>query len=183
MHPVPKKFFSWFCILLLPMLLGITAGVLVAYWPQDPQVNDCTQTVDLFGLVTNFLVGDVSAPMVFLLSIYNPNRVDIGIRDLSGVISYQNVQFGTFSVPDFTAQSRHIIDVEADVLLTLPPPSIVTQMYQDYLDDTLVVTFRVNVGYKVAGFSGSVTDYTESIRTGFREDSDDKNYALCKCGQ
>jgi len=118
---------------------------------------------------------------------YNPNRVEARIEELLGVVEYENEQIGSFSFPDFTPKGKSVTDVIIDIEFILPPPTTVLDMAEDYMNDELSLTLRLDIAVKVAGFfSASKTDFQTELTTGISglEDGDEKgpkDISLCKC--
>uniref|UniRef100_A0A7S2EBW4 Uncharacterized protein n=1 Tax=Ditylum brightwellii TaxID=49249 RepID=A0A7S2EBW4_9STRA len=174
--------------LLASALLGMTTGLLVYYWPQDPQFAHCSKSLDLGGIVGNLIIGDVNIARNIHLTLYNPNHRDMNFKETLGAIEYKGEQFGTFLVPELTAESRTLMDGVMDVDFTLLEDESLLQMARDYSENDLTLTVRMDIDYKVKGFGGSEAKWVKTIESSDFEEtesSDEKDKSsysrFCKC--
>uniref|UniRef100_A0A7S4R8A8 Uncharacterized protein n=1 Tax=Ditylum brightwellii TaxID=49249 RepID=A0A7S4R8A8_9STRA len=188
----PQKFVLYsklyITTLLASALLGMTTGLLVYYWPQDPQFAHCSKSLDLGGIVGNLIIGDVNIARNIHLTLYNPNHRDMNLKETLGALEYKGEQFGTFLVPELTAESRTLMDGVMDVDFTLLEDESLLQMARDYSENDLTLTVRMDIDYKVKGFGGSEAKWVKTIESSDFEEtesSDEKDKSsysrFCKC--
>jgi len=163
------------------MFLGIMTGLLVYYWPQKPEVSQCSKSLDLGGIVENFIVGETNIAMNIHLSMYNPNNVDMTFKETLGAIEYKQEQFGTFLLPDFTAKGRQLTDFLVDVEFALLGDGNILQMARDYSENDLALTLRMDTDFKIGGFKMSETEWVKTIESNSKTKTESSDSGFCKC--
>merc|ERR1740117_1404497 len=108
----------WLMWLVAIAFIVASGIILVLFSPHPPRTSICYDGVDWTGIVKNINVGFGSryyADYELLLSLYNPNRVDLNVTSLRGVVhfpvgSLDQHEVGTVTLGDFFAKAGSITD-------------------------------------------------------------------------
>lgn len=111
-----------------PLLL-LLAGVTLMFFPKEPQISYCSKELDWAALINNvesLVTNQVYAEFEFLISVYNPNRVEAHIDKLAARLYYppEGVdnpihQIGEVRINNFNADAGAVSDTFATVTLTM----------------------------------------------------------------
>ncbi|CAD7958718.1 unnamed protein product [Amoebophrya sp. A120] len=119
---------SCFCCALLFPVLFLTGTVFVLHYPQMPIINYCSKELEWGKLIENVetvITEQVYADFEFLLSVYNPNKVEVTIEEMKGSLYYpptsssSNNLIGTVNLKNFTASAGSVSDGLAVVSLAV----------------------------------------------------------------
>lgn len=110
---------AWvFWILAVPSLL-IIGIVLVLHVPRAPVTSICYDGFDWTKIMNNievYYTSKLYADYELLVSLYNPNRVDLNVTSLSGVVYFPphigGTQVGSILVQSFFAPAGYVTDIK-----------------------------------------------------------------------
>ncbi|CAM9276403.1 unnamed protein product, partial [Chrysoparadoxa australica] len=149
-------FLSW-------VLLGCAA--ILALTPHIPVVNVCNTQFDWGSIVHSLSRAQVEADYQLLLSVYNPNIVNVHLNSGTAVLKHSHTEVGNIILEPFMAHAGHI----TDILLTI---AISSETWDDlqlglefytgaltfFMDAQISASLMV-LGAQTFPFSFSVNDY------------------------
>lgn len=109
-------YWSGVCWLLLLVALGCGGIALIVFSPREPVSTVCYQQMDWAGIMKNMAFErNYFADYELLLSLYNPNRVDLNISSTRGQVHFPargpgQREVGTITLNDFVAAAGSVTD-------------------------------------------------------------------------
>ena len=106
-------------IYLLTVILTIITFILgMSYAPRQPQYNVCTNQLGWKSIIEGMASLKVSASFDLLISIYNPNKVEVDLQNGGGQFHYDGEYIGSFEIPQGRIAEEAISDIIVKVTFT-----------------------------------------------------------------
>lgn len=101
---------------LLTAIILFTVGM--SYSPRQPEYNVCTNELAWKSIVEGMASIKMSASFDLLISVYNPNRFEVDLRDGHGQFKHYDQYVGSFDIPEGKITARAISDIVVKVTFT-----------------------------------------------------------------
>ena len=90
----------------------------MSYAPRQPQYNVCTNQLGWKSIIEGMASLKVSASFDLLISVYNPNRVEVDLKNGAGQFHYDGEYIGSFEIPEGKIAEEAISDIIVKVTFT-----------------------------------------------------------------
>ena len=90
----------------------------MSYAPRQPQYNVCTNHLGWKSIIEGMASLKVSASFDLLISVYNPNRVEVDLKNGGGQFHYDGEYIGSFEIPEGKIAQEAISDIIVKVTFT-----------------------------------------------------------------
>jgi len=152
-------------ILTLAWLVMVAVAVFL-YTPQVPDVNVCNTALDWGSLFTGLERLKLEADYQLLLSVYNPNRLDVAISSGQGVFKHDHEAIGQVEVAPFLIKGGAITDVLVTLVFT---PSVWKSLQLDLAFQTgsLMLMVDMNVAGRVIWNGRRLFPFTYGLQNYF----------------
>lgn len=127
----------------------------VAYFPKAPELNMCSNSVAWKKIVDGLTSLKLAADLKLLMSVYNPNHLDLVLDSVSGHFDHDGSRVGTFSVPPSDIKSQSITDILVDTTFA-PDKWQALALSAEYYKGTL----KLELGLEVKGRIPSLWNYS-----------------------
>jgi hypothetical protein len=140
--------------------IGIIFGIIGIYWPSAPELSMCNAQVlwrDTINMIINSVTsGKATVESELLLSVYNPNRVGITVKSVSGSVWYKSSSVGSISMDEIPIVPGSISDSLG--VVSFNGFEKISEMYYDFnVNHALVLEFNLFVNLDIAGYSVSTS--------------------------
>lgn len=90
----------------------------MSYAPRKPQYNVCTNQLAWKSIVEGMASLKMSASFDLLISVYNPNRLEVDLSNGAGQFHHDGEYVGSFDIPEGKISSKAISDIVVKVTFT-----------------------------------------------------------------
>jgi hypothetical protein len=90
----------------------------MSYAPRQPQYNVCTNQLGWKSIIEGMASLKMSASFDLLISVYNPNRVEVDLKNGAGQFHYDGEYVGSFEIPEGKISEEAISDIIVKVTFT-----------------------------------------------------------------
>ena len=90
----------------------------MSYAPRQPKYNVCTNKLGWKSIIEGMASLKVSASFDLLISVYNPNRVEVDLKNGAGQFHYDGQYVGSFEIPEGKISEEAISDIIVKVTFT-----------------------------------------------------------------
>jgi len=153
LDPLVRAIFSCTTCLCSTFLIG--AGLLclavVLWWPQPPQVSVCNAEVmwkDTLTMIVKSAFIKTNVELETLISVYNPNRLNARIRDVSGDFFYKGNHVASIAIGQIDAPGGYVSD-KLGVLTFSGFDQAVDMLYDMNINQQLILTSKVSTSFDV----------------------------------
>jgi len=108
----------------------------MSYAPRQPIYNVCTNRLGWKSIIEGMASLKVSASFDLLISVYNPNRVEVDLKNGGGQFHYDGEYIGSFEIPEGKIAEEAISDIIVKVTFT-PDKWQALQLTSEYYRGTL----------------------------------------------
>ncbi len=106
-------------VYLITIVLTVILFVVgMSYAPRQPQYNVCTNQLGWKSIIEGMASLKVSASFDLLISVYNPNRVEVDLKNGAGQFHYDGEYVGSFEIPEGKIAEEAISDIIVKVTFT-----------------------------------------------------------------
>ena len=173
----------WGMVVLSVGWLLLVALAVLLYTPHAPDVNVCNTNLDWGSIFTGLERLKLEADYQLLLSVYNPNRLDVAITSGQGIFKHDHEPIGQVEVAPFTIKGGAITDVLVTLVFT---PSVWKGLQLDIAFQTgsLMVMVDMHVTGKVIWNNRPFFPFQYGMNNYFihvGEDSTGGSRKLCNC--
>lgn len=178
---------SWFMAFCKCASVSVIAGCILAaviaalYTPHAPQYSVCTTKVEWTSLLSGLTSGALLSVDVDLhVSIYNPNRFRVEVRNADARVYYRHQLVGSGSISDVTFDAGATSDI---VMLANFQPGLANawNMYRDHQNQALLVDLDFDLSTDVYAFSSRVFGFNTTYRASQVDVDGPADRSLCKC--
>ncbi len=123
-----------YLLTILTTILLFLVGM--SYAPRQPIYNVCTNRLGWKSIIEGMASLKVSASFDLLISVYNPNRVEVDLKNGGGQFHYDGEYIGSFEIPEGKIAQEAISDLIVKVTFT-PDKWQALQLTSEYYRGTL----------------------------------------------
>lgn len=167
---------------LILFMTAVCAAIVLAFAPRTPLVNVCNTQFDWGSIVHSMKKLAVEADFQILVSIENPNYLDVNIHGGVAVFRHKHVEVGQMVLDPFTAVAGHISDILFTVAFdgkTWDELGLGVEYATGELAFLLDATVTASVGYRghsTFPFTFSISNYYIKVANATAYDR-----SLCHC--
>lgn len=182
-------YLSWLGWFVLIMTVGIFGFLLVMFSPKTPLTSICYDAVDWSGIVKNinvFYGSKYYADYEILLSLYNPNRVDLNVTSMRGQVhfparTHNQREVGTVTLNDFFATAGSITDTLGILSFSMDRWNALN-LSTSYLSGNLEISIDLSLGFEVRTHKVPLS-WSSSLQMDrmIVNVNDPVDYTYCKC--
>jgi len=159
-------------------LIVLIALGFVVFYPVHPVYNVCSNQLDWKSIVDGMTSLKAQATFQVLISIYNPNKLDVNLNMGYGIFKHDGIQVGTFEIPPATAKAMSISDYLVNLTLT-PDEWEALELTSEYYKGTL--TFQVDAEAEIEIPDLGNLTYDAKFNDYFIHVGEQKGRELCNC--
>ncbi|CAM9307226.1 unnamed protein product [Discosporangium mesarthrocarpum] len=171
----------WFCGSAVALVLVVCAAV-VSFAPHAPGVNVCNTQFDWGSIVHSMKKASIEADFQLLVSVYNPNVLDVKLESGTAVLYHKHDEVGTMVFDPVLLQGGYITDILLNIAFN-------AEAWEDFhigleyemgelafLMDATISASVLWHGFKTYPFTFNINHYSIKV-------SDVTNYdrSLCNC--
>ena len=152
--------------------------IVIIFFPKKPVYNVCNDAVAWKNIIEKIARFQVDLGFEILISVSNPNRVDVALDNATGSFTFEGRPVGTFVIPPDNVGSMSITDVMLITHVT-PDKYQAIKMADAYWNQNLILTAEFDATLRVPFLMNYTrTVLVENINVYVNELSD---RSLCKC--
>ncbi|CAD7962597.1 unnamed protein product [Amoebophrya sp. A25] len=173
------------CLILLPFLI-LGSIVFVVHYPREPVIDYCSKELEWSKLINNIetlVTEQVYADFEFLLSVYNPNRVDAHIDEVKARLYYppgSTNLIGTVGLKNYTAAGGSVSDGLAVVSLAVERWSAL-DLAKQYALGQLKIEVRGEVSFALNAYGWKVVHTTVDLPLQVIDTAAPIDMTYCNC--
>jgi hypothetical protein len=186
MTPLAYAFYTFVrfvCGSFLVITLAMCVLVII-YAPHTPQLNVCNTEFDWSSIVHSIKRAGVEADFQLLVSLYNPNRMDLVVKGGSAVFRHHHEEVGEMSFSNVTAEGGYTTDMLLPVTFDAETWENLHLGYEYetgelafLVDGTITAAIAIN-SFESYPFSFSFNNYYVRV-----SDAAQYDRSLCHCPQ
>ena len=140
--------------LLAAAVIVLTAAGFIAFYPQYPEYNVCSDEMDWKSIVDGMTSIKMEASFQVLISVENRNKLDAVIDQGSGSFKHDGVHVGTFEMPaGVTLQRMAITDYLVNINIT-PDKWQALELTSEYYKGTLKFLVEAEIDITIPALGG-----------------------------
>eukprot|EP00928_Gymnodinium_smaydae_P055547 TRINITY_DN39060_c0_g1_i1.p1 TRINITY_DN39060_c0_g1~~TRINITY_DN39060_c0_g1_i1.p1 ORF type:complete len:426 (+),score=51.59 TRINITY_DN39060_c0_g1_i1:55-1278(+) len=145
--------------------------LLVSHWPREPVVSYCNKELQWSGLIeslaTSVVEGNVTVRLEQLLSVYNPNRVDVTLESIRVKLTYppeSSDEVGSISLDGYAIPAGHVSDALATISFDVNKWTAM-ELAKSYYEGSLKIGAFAGVVYRLNAYGVRViaSSFSESM--------------------
>ena len=140
--------------LLAAAIFVLSAAGFIAFYPQYPEYNVCSDEMDWKSIVDGMTSIKMEASFQVLISVENRNKLDLIIDQGSGSLKHDGVYVGTFEIPPgVTLQRMAITDYLVNINIT-PDKWQALELSSEYYKGTLQFLLEAEIDVTIPALGG-----------------------------
>jgi hypothetical protein len=149
----------WIIYVLCVSMVILLSLVIVFFYPVVPYYSVCNDAVGWSKIVENIIALRLDASFEILVSLSNPNRIQVALDQGTGTFNFNGEPLGTFIIPPFTAGGMAITDLSLIAHAT-PGKSQAYQILHAYMNGNLVLQAEFDATLRVPALFNYTGDFT-----------------------